>query len=225
MPLDSSTNPWRNHNPTASEEITCFKAQGIRTLFQTYVQDMLSCTYVIAFLNEPLVLASLITTKPFDHVGTAAICIYHPQRARTVYIWQYWYGRGGVFSFSFFSSSNLQTSDFENWKVSERGVVVNDSALPRVTSYFFDRHLSYCIAPSLRHFHLSRKKKKCCAVQQRELRRVGDTVVSKHGCNSILRTGEGGFMNQPLKNSSSNLNIGVIGGYGSPSMPAERKML
>ncbi len=50
-----------NHNPTASQEITCFKAQGIRTLFQTYVQGMIPCTYVIAFLNEPLVFVSLIT--------------------------------------------------------------------------------------------------------------------------------------------------------------------
>lgn len=62
-------------------------------------------------------------------------------------------------------------------------------------------------------------------VQQSELPRVGDTVVSKHGCNRILRTGEGGFMNQPLKNSSSILNIGIYVGYGSSSKPAERKML
>lgn len=51
-------------------------------------------------------------------------------------------------------------------------------------------------------------------VQRSEVRSVGDTVVSKHGRNHILRTGEGEFMNEPLKKSSSNLNIGVCGGYG-----------
>lgn len=42
---------------------------------------------------------------------------------------------------------------------------------------------------------------------------VGEAVVSKYGCNRISRMGEGEFMNQPLKNPSSNLNIGVCGGY------------
>lgn len=47
-----------------------------------------------------------------------------------------------------------------------------------------------------------------------EVRSVVNTVMSKHERNHILRTGEGEFLNQPLKNSSSNLNIGVYGGYG-----------
>jgi len=69
------------------------------------------------------------------------------------------------------------------------------------------------ICQSLKNFHLSMKKEVLRGTTS-EVRSVVDTIVSKHERNHILRTGEGGFLNQPLENSSSNLNSGVYGGYG-----------